>query len=111
MGEEEPVLHLNLTNGERYDLTRENGTLYRFCGQLAMYDHAFLVLDEEKGKGLYVFGTNPTFGKIAKHMIKHNYPAHLNLRQVAECDMRAFDAMIAKDAGEDLEGGVPEGWL
>jgi hypothetical protein len=110
MSEHDPGMILHINGGEEFLATPENSTLYSFVGHLAIYDHAFFVKDEEEGAGFYIFNQHPSFDEMAQHMMENDYPAHLNLRQVAECDILAFDGMVAKEA-DDLDGGIPDDWL
>jgi hypothetical protein len=52
---------------------------------------------------------HPNYPEVADFMIEHEYPMHLFLTHVAECDLNAFDGMIKQDAN-DLEKGVPDEW-
>lgn len=110
MHEDEPQMGLYINGGEEFIATRDNSTLYKFFGHLALYDHAFFVIDEHAGQGFYIFNQHPSFAEMAEYMIENDYPSHLNIRQVSECDVQAFDGMVAREA-EALDGGVPEDWL
>lgn len=108
--EDEPVMRLELTDGEEFHATRENSFLFRFAGHLTMYDHVFFLRDEEENSGIYIFSANPVFPDIVEYMTNNGYELHLNLREVAECDQDAFNRMIEKDTAPELDAGVPEDW-
>lgn len=108
--ENEPVINLSLGDGREIAATPDNSTAYSFVGALAMYNHVFIITDPERSVGMYVFNGSPAFDRIFQYMGENCYPAHLNLREVAQCDLSAFDGMIEKEIAGDLDDGVPEDW-
>lgn len=106
-------LHLRV-NGEDFEAIPLNTSLFTFAGELAMYDHVFLITGEEQEPqryvGAYVFKTlqQEAYQALAQHIKKHKYPQHLNMLVTPQCDRDAFDSI----AFRDLTGtnGVPEGW-
>lgn len=108
--EDEPVLHLNVGGERQLEVRRDNSSLFRFFGEMAMYDHVFIVTDEDTNRGSFIFSVNSCFEELVDYMMTNDYPAHLNLPEVAECDRRAFEDMLSTQLTTDLEGGVPEDW-
>lgn len=103
-------LHLELGDGSEFEATPDNTALFMYIGAIACYSHVFIVMDEEASTVAYVFSSNNMFVPIANHILEHNYPVHLHLREVAECDEAAYSRMIHREAN-DLEAGVPEDWV
>lgn len=108
--EQEPSMKIGFPDGE-FDATRENTSLFTFMGKLALYNHVFFVKDEEEGIGSFLFSLHPSYKEISDYMVEHQYPSHINLQEVAECDMDAYEDMIHEYTAPDLEGGVPDEWL
>lgn len=114
MKEFDPDAHLILqtTDGERI-MHRENSAMYTFLGHLAMYDHIFVVNEEESDEdtslGMYIFQHNPIFTTLAHYMVKESFPMHLNMNEVAECDSDAFDRSIHQEAENDGDF-LPPDW-
>lgn len=105
--ENEPSFIAQFEGGQEIEATRDNTTLFTHIGRLALYDHVFIVLDEEENRGSYIFQINPAFEGIADFMIANEYPMHLNLREVADCDLEAYDGMIKGMVG-DIDTLPPE---
>lgn len=105
----EPVIELNL-NGERFEATRDNTTLFQFFGRLAIYNHIFLETGEDSQYpiGAYLFSDHPAYPELEELIVAHEYPQHLALREVAECDIDAWERHNFGDLRESQ--GVPEGW-
>ena len=113
MSEDEPVMNLNTTHGE-IEARRDNTTLFTFLGKLALYDHVFIHTgdtEDDVAKGMYIFNQNEVYDQMSEYMWENDYPMHINLPEVAQCDLDAFDNMVHKDVEQDLESGIPEEWL
>ena len=95
---------------EEFEATRDNTSLFRFFGQLAIYNHVFIIKDKEKGEVSYIFDTHPAYDKVTDFMIEKDYPIHMNLREIAKCDSDAYDMMLHEQMSDELEDGVPEDW-
>lgn len=96
-------------NGEKFKPTPENTTLYTFAGQ-AMFNHVFLQLNKEgeEVSGAYIFAPSEAFNALARLVIEKDYPMVLNMREVPECDQRAFfNANLEDLASMD---SFPEDW-
>lgn len=111
---EEGLPVVRLKSGEQeYELTPENSTLYVYLGHLACYSHVFMETaatdDNRRRIGNYIFSTHSTFTEIANFMASRGYPMHVNLREVPDCDIKAFNDMVAQQIG-DIGDTVPEGW-
>lgn len=106
--EDEPVIRVNFGEYE-FEATPDNTTLFRFVGQLALYNHVFMVTRPEESTGAYLFNQHPYYKEFEEYIIENNYPLHDNLRDVAQCDIDAFDNMIK----QELDGldHVPDDWL
>lgn len=103
-------LELNL-GGEIFQMRRDNTSLFRFAGELAIYDHVFFVQEElEPGRiaGTYLFAANPAYPQIRAFIEQHNYPQHINLQEAAQCDIDAWNHHYLKDLNDMTH--VPEGW-
>jgi hypothetical protein len=62
----------------------------------------------KESEGAYLFNQHPYYAEFEEYMLKHKYPLHDNLREVAECDVDAFENMIKQDLG-DLDH-IPDDW-
>ena len=109
--ENEPVIKLELVDGTESEATRANTSLFRHMGHYAIYDHVFIVLDEEKSHGTYIFSNSLMYPQIVQFMVENEYPMHLNLQTAADCDIQAWEHMVSQDAASDLESGIPEEWI
>ena len=103
---------LDLTlSGEAFHMHRGNTSLFRFAGELAIYDHIFFV-NEELGDGrvagTYLFRANPAYIKLREFMEEHQYPAHINLQEAANCDVDAWNSHYLNDLNDT--SSVPEEW-
>ncbi len=106
--EEEPIIEVNF--GEtRFEATPENTYLFRFFGKLALYNHIFMLTRPEENNGAYLFNQHPAYAKFEQYMVENHYPIHDNLREVAQCDLDAFEGMIADDL-RDMSDYPPEDW-
>jgi len=95
------------TGGGEFEATPENTSLFSYAGKLAIYDHVFFVRNNDKG--IYLFNQHPVFADVADYIIENDYPMHLFLRNVAQCDIDAFNQMVHSEAS-DLDKGVPDDW-
>lgn len=108
MNEQDPSMKLHFGDRE-FEATPDNTTLFRFMGQLAMYNHVFFATDEENGVGTYLFNQHPFYQEIEAYMVENKYPTHDNLRAVAECDVNAFKKMV-DNYTEEIPDYVPDDW-
>ena len=108
MSEYEPM-HLEMHDGSDFEATRDNTSLFRHLGKYAIYDHVFIVTNEEESRGTYVFSVHHTFEQMANYMAENRYPMHLNLTEAAQCDIDAWERMIQLDVESDGDF-VPEEW-
>ena len=107
MSEQEMPKMIIQTGDGDFESTPMNTSLFNFTGRLAMYDHVFFNTDGNSG--IYLFNQHHSYQEVADFMIEHEYPMHLFLTHVAECDLNAFDSMVKQDVN-DLEKGVPDEW-
>ena len=108
--EQEPSMNISFPDGFEFEAKPDNTVLFTFMGKLALYDHVFFIRDEEKGQGSYLFNLHSSYEEVKGYMLENGYPAHINMQEVAECDMNAFDHMLHNDAEAELESGVPDDW-
>lgn len=108
--ENEPYMNLDM-DGKEFRATRDNTTLFQFFGRLAMYDHIFVQTGEEGDAqlGAYIFSNFPRWTDMVDYMVTNEYPQHVCLRSVADCDVAAFDRANFTDLAQ--ADGVPEEWL
>lgn len=111
MSEQDPSMNLHMNGGD-FEATPENTSLFLFAGQLSMYNHVFIRLedrDENTVSGTYVFSTHQVYERMRDYMLQQGYPAHVNLRDIAQCDLDAYEQMIAQQIG-DISDTIPEEW-
>lgn len=109
MNENEPGIFLNIDGDSSFEATRDNSSLFRHIGAAALYDHIFIVTDEDSSYGTYVFRSCDSFEMMSDYMIENGYPIHLNIREPAQCDVDAFERMILQACERDGDF-VPEDW-
>ena len=109
--EHEPKVVLSFENGHDIEATRDNTMLYTYLGAQAIYNHIFVVKDDEGAQagGAYIFSDLPVFGEIRDYMQRNDFTQYLNMRDVAECDKQAYERHIKKLCG-NLDT-VPEEWV
>lgn len=108
----EPEMSLRI-NGAEFKATRDNTSLFTFFGRLAVYDHIFIHTGEEEDDdnvqlGAYIFSNARLFLEMVDYMVTNEYPQHVALREVAECDLKAFDRAQLGDLRES--DTFPEEW-
>lgn len=109
--ESEPLLSLQI-RGEEVLAHRWNTSLYAYMGELAAYNHIFIAHEEtEEGRtlGSYLFQSNPQYAPTVAFVQAQNFPQHINLTEVAECDERVFDYVHYRKSREDES--FPDEWL
>lgn len=113
--ENEPKVRLNI-GGVEHELTPDNASLFMFIGKTVIngvehdnteFNHVFYQTgaeDDNRMKGIYLFkGILPEiFNELAEYMGQTGYPAHINLRTVAECDRNAYMFQLAQYTERDL---------
>lgn len=111
MAEFDPDAHLLLqfTDGREARMDRNNSALFTFLGDLAMHDHVFVLTNAENNSGSYIFRHSPVFDAISEYMMENDFPMHLNMTEVAECDQQAFQKCLEQEAA-DLDG-IPDDWV
>lgn len=111
MSEEEPDSVELLIGETTFNMNRHNTSLFTFLGALATHDHIFLVHEQEETRayGTYVWNYNEHYQALAEFIMEHDFPAHLNMLAVGQCDLDAYDNAI-RLAAADIEEGWPEEW-
>lgn len=105
--EDQPGMFLKV-NGERFESTRDNTSLYTFLGQAA-FNHIFVVASEDPPAGFYVWSHQNGYDEMEDYMVTNDYPMHLNAQEVSHGDRQAYDEHI-KEMCDDLES-VPSEWV
>ena len=96
-----PTMRLHMKDSDEvFEATPENTSLFQFAGLAASRSHVFLQTGESEADssvtGAYIFSFNPSYKQMVQFMVAHEFPMHLNLRQVADCDEDAYQDAIAK---------------
>ncbi len=94
----EPALQITM-NGAEFIATRDNTTLFQFFGHLAIYDHVFIQtgFDESTPTGAYLFRNQDVWHDIVDFIVTNEYPQHVCMPEVAQCDRDAFDRTMFGD--------------
>lgn len=109
MNENDPRLKLTM-NGQEFECSRENTSMFTFIGHLAMYDHIFVLMDEETNSGAYLFKENQkAWQEMAGYLIEYQFPMHLNMTEVGQCDVDAFERTMFDDLRST--DTFPEEWV
>jgi hypothetical protein len=97
--EEEPRLKLTLSSGGEFYATRDNTTLFQFFGRLAIYDHVFIEtgMEDSTPTGIYLFQNQDIWRDLVDYIVTNEFPQHVALREVAQCDIDAFDRTMFDD--------------
>lgn len=106
--EQEPALEITM-NGEKLIAHRGNTALFTFIGELAVYDHVFILTDEETNSGGYLFKNQKIWSEMTSFLLENLYPMHLNMEEVAECDRIAFENTMYPDIR--THESFPDTWL
>lgn len=110
--DDEPYLELEF-KGERIRGDRTNLSLFTFAGELASHNHVFLVLkemDNDEVEATHIWQDQPAYTYLMKFIAEFNLPMHLNLNEIAQCDLDAREAYIGKTLMSDLTDYIPDGW-
>lgn len=109
MSEQDPSLNIKL-GGNDFEMNRSNSFLFTFLGDLAIHDHVFLLTQEDRSRGAYIFKVcHPEpFRQLGEYMLANDYMAHLNLQEVCDGDADAFRRATMGDLLS--ESGIPESW-
>lgn len=104
-----PTLEITM-NGEKFKATPENTTLFQFVGELAVYDHVFIEtgMEDSTPTGAYLFKNQEVWHDLVDFMVTNEFPQHVCLREVAECDRDAFNHTFYQDV-RNL-ASFPEEW-
>lgn len=79
-------------NGEQYNANRHNTLLFTHFGELAMYDHVYMipVQGENVVLGGYIWSDHKLYLPLREFIQVHNLPQRLNSNDVAQEDIDAF---------------------
>lgn len=107
----EPHFNLNIKGPEGmrgFEANRDNSSLYRHFGALAIYNHVYIDLGENLCTRIWKHDVD--YPKIEPYMIANGFTDHNNLREkdLSKADVEAYDKMIKQQAN-DLDQ-IPEDW-
>ena len=102
--DKEPGLKITFNGDQELEATPENTVLYTFLGRTALggflienssVNHIYIKTGEETEtttQGMYLFQQfhGEVYDMIAQYIQENNYTQILNMRQVPECDIRAY---------------------
>lgn len=110
MNDKEPVINFTLGDGTEIEGRRHNTMLFTFMGELACYDHIFLMLEEtpEGVAGRYMWSSNESYPKLKEYMLEHNYTTYLNVQEISDEDKSSWEEHHLKDIRRD--DTFPETW-
>jgi len=109
--EEEPFASLTFPDGKRFEVNRQNSTLFTYLGRLAVYNHVYIcqVEEEEVTFATHIFRHVEGYEPLARYMLEQCFPAFLNQTVVLASDVRAFDKAV--DLISRLEDDhIPDSW-
>lgn len=108
---------LSFTAGDKeYEMTPENAFLVRYkklgegAIRAAMYDHVLLTGEETVYAWLDPYGDEYK-EEVQQIMLAEGFVAMLNMPDVEDKVIRAYDQTIIASSTKDLENGIPEAWL
>jgi hypothetical protein len=90
--ESDPTLHIRI-NDKRVEMTRRNSSIWQFVGHLAMYNHIFIIDEEENNYGYYWAdrAKEGQYNKYVQFMVDRSYPLHINLSDICDTDRQAYE--------------------
>lgn len=122
---ENPRFSVSVGENE-YEARPDNATLYTFMGKTAIngiafdndnVNHIFMSTGEHDETGelryRYIFLGKEAVENVLGYMVINGYTCHLNLTEVAECDMDAyqnFSSKLADAEAEQIPDTFPEDW-
>lgn len=101
------AFRIEFEDGSEFETTPDNTALYRFAGRLAIYNHVYLMFEDEDA---YIFNQSPAYPYLEGLAIMNKYPVHDNLTEIMNQDVEAFNEYI-ETVIEDIPDTVPEEWL
>lgn len=104
----DPTMCLEI-GGKDFEANRRNTFLYTFLGELAVYDHIFMLTEPDRPAGSFIFkAVFPVeYNDIGAFMVEHHFIAHMNAQEVCEGDQDAFNRATMGDLASD---SFPEDW-
>ena len=92
---------------------QDHAFLYTFAGELACYDHVFLLHDEtetEVEHGRYIWKDDPAYEDASEHLLCNDFPVCLNFREVSDTDLDIFNWEFGLEEAAKVNS-VPEDWV
>src|ERR1035438_9188330 len=88
----EPTIHIKI-NDKRVEMTRQNSSVWQFAAKLAMYNHIFIIDEEDNNYGYYwADKAKPNqYAKYIDYMTKNDYSLHINLWEICDEDKEAYE--------------------
>lgn len=99
---------------EPFLLTRYNGHLYTFFGNLATRNHVFLQTGETVDNvtpGVCIFSFANIYSTLASFMLRHDYPMVLNALEVPPGDEATFKKALDQMEGSFDSDFIPDEWV
>lgn len=116
--DEEIMFKIHAGDGE-YECRPENSIMFHFIGKTVLgngvefdnqqANHLFHIMeetDEGELRGRYIFLGQEAMSAAMPYMINNGYTVHLNIREVGETDMSAyqtFTEQVARHEAENLD--------
>lgn len=96
--EGDPSTDISFSDGLEVTATRYNTTLFTFFGDLAMYNHVFIVVGEDPDaedfeneiEGRYIFSDDRRYPDLLKFVILNDFPQVLNRNDVLDIEVVAY---------------------
>lgn len=108
--EPEDVLNIRI-DGKPFEVNRFNTSIFTFIGSNAIKDHVFLAFEPTEtgamGTHIWEYFQEEAYLAIAGVALEYDYPMHLNLNEIAECDEDAWEAAI-KASTTDVGDFIPD---
>jgi hypothetical protein len=93
-------------NGEAHEVHQGNASVFRHLGNAALYDHVFIVVNENDGA--YIWRHNEAHEELEALASQNGCPLHLNLPEASDLDKTNYEKHVLADLSNT--DGVPEGW-
>lgn len=99
------------TEDGTFEFDRKHAYLYTFIGELACYDHVFLLHEVEEGEEVptaeYIWSDNEIYPLIAEYLKDNDFPQCINSPTVQKQDREVFSWHFGTD---NLPDTIPEHW-
>jgi len=100
----EVIASLNFESGKSIEVTKDMARLYTHLGHNALYDHIFIVVDQEESQGVYIWAQeppeNPAYPELAPTIVENECEMHVFIREASQYDKEAFERAVTRDKDE-----------